>query len=510
MTPFRDLPIKRKLTHIMTVTSGATLVLACVAFVTYELVMFRRTMVRDLATSAAIIGSNSTAALVFNDQRSAEETLAALRAQDHIIDAAIYSKDGRVLARYVRLGVKGEISVPQPEADGHRFGREDVVLFRRIVLDDETIGTVYMRSDLLEVYSRLRLYITIVAIVLVAASAVAFMLSSALQRVISQPVLHLADTARAVSDKKNYAVRAVAHGKDEIGQLVEAFNQMLTQIQERDTALQRAHDELETRVEERTRELQEEIKERRRAEDEVRRLNVELERRVMDRTAQLAAANKELEAFSYSVSHDLRAPLRSIDGFSQVLLKHYREQLDPQGQNYLERVRASSQRMGQLIDDLLNLSRMTRGELRREPVDLSAVARAVAGELQQAEPDRQVTFVIADGLVVDGDPRLLRVVLENLLDNAWKFTGKHPRARIEFGRTQRDGDTVYFVRDNGVGFNMAYADKLFGAFQRLHTRAEFEGTGIGLATVQRIIHRHGGGIRAEGAEGQGATFYFTL
>jgi len=244
---------------------------------------------------------------------------------------------------------------------------------------------------------------------------------------------------------------------------------------------------------------QQEITERGRAEKALRQ-----------RTAQLEAINEELEAFAYSVSHDLRAPLRSVDGFSLILLEDYADKLDVDGQDYLRRVRSASQRMAQLIEDILRLSRITRREMRRQVVDLSALAREVAIEIEQREPNRQVQFVIEEGVIADGDAHLLRVVLENLLGNAWKYTSKHPRARIEFGVTQHDGKVAYFVRDDGAGFDMAYADRLFNAFHRLHSATEFEGTGIGLATTQRIVHLHGGRIWAQGAVEQGATFYFTL
>ena len=225
---------------------------------------------------------------------------------------------------------------------------------------------------------------------------------------------------------------------------------------------------------------------------------------------ELEQVNKELEAFSYSVSHDLRAPLRSIDGFSQALLEDYEDKLDEQGKDYLRRVRAATQRMSQLIDDLLNLSRISRTEIHYEEVNLTAIAKAITAELQKTQPERQVEFVIGENIVARGDSHLLRIVLDNLFRNAWKFTSKHPDARIEFGTIQQDGRLVYYVRDNGAGFDMNYANKLFTPFQRLHKSTEFEGTGIGLATVQRIIHRHGGSIWAEGEVEKGATFYFTL
>ena len=248
------------------------------------------------------------------------------------------------------------------------------------------------------------------------------------------------------------------------------------------------------------------ITDRKRVEASLRQLNLDLEQR----SAELEAMNKELEAFTYSVSHDLRAPLRAIDGFSQALVEDYGENLDAEGRDHLRRVLSAAQRMGELIDGLLSLARLTREEIYLETVDLSALARSVAQDLRQSQPDRHVDLVIAEGARVQGDRRLLEVVLQNLLANAWKFTSRQPHARIEFGRREENGKPVFFVRDNGAGFDMAYSPKLFGAFQRLHAQGEFAGHGIGLATAQRVIRRHGGRIWGEGQVGGGATFSFTL
>jgi len=231
---------------------------------------------------------------------------------------------------------------------------------------------------------------------------------------------------------------------------------------------------------------------------------------VRERTRELEVANRELEAFCYSVSHDLRAPLRSIAGFSQALVEDCSDSLPPEGKQSLDLVLEATREMDQLIDDLLSLSRLSRGDMVRRPVDLSALAREIAAELKRREPNRAVEWVIAPSLPARVDGRLLRIALENLLSNAWKFTGKREHARIELGLDRRADGPVYFVRDNGAGFDMNYAGKLFQAFQRLHAVAEFPGHGIGLATVQRIIHRHGGRVWAEGGVDNGATVYFSL
>jgi PAS domain S-box-containing protein len=242
---------------------------------------------------------------------------------------------------------------------------------------------------------------------------------------------------------------------------------------------------------------------------EVQRLNTELERRVNERTAQLEATNRELEAFCYSVSHDLRAPLRSVRGFTEVLLEQYASQLDSRGQDFLRRVSDASSQMDKLVDDLLRLSRVSRSEIQSQEINLSQLAEEVVLELKRAEPARAVEVQIQPDLKTQGDARLLRLVLDTLFRNSWKFSGKRADARVEFGFTG-DSNGAFFVRDNGVGFDMAYADRLFGVFQRLHSANEYPGSGVGLAIVQRVINRHGGRVWAEGKVNSGATFYFAL
>jgi signal transduction histidine kinase len=474
--------IARKLTWMSLLACGTALVLACFVLMVYDFLDFRESMVRNRTIQAQIVGSNTVSSLVFNDDATAQQTLAALRAAPHIEGAGLYDADGRLFASYLRDPEGDALVVPGSPSDltaRYRFdGLSRMHLVYPVLFDATPIGMVYIRSDLNEITDRLTRFVFVSAIALLIAMAVAMLVSRVSRKSISEPIVELAAVATLVSADRDYSVRARTTGEGEVAVLISAFNEMLAQIQERDRSLQESYDLLEQRVQ--------------------------------SRTAELNASNKELEAFCYSVSHDLRSPLRSIDGFSLALLEDHADLLDEDATGHLQRIRSATQRMGTLIDDLLNLSRITRTNLRAETVDLSGLGRAVATDLAAAQPDRRVDISIEDGMVASADSHLVRQVLENLIGNAWKFTSKQPSARIEVGSVDRGGGPIYFVRDNGAGFDPAYADRLFGVFQRLHAMAEFPGTGVGLAIVDRIVQRHGGRVWADGAVGRGATFYFTL
>jgi len=488
----RDWPIKQKLTAMLVSISGLVLLLTSAAFAGYQYWSLRLATRDALAVRGRIIAANSTASLAFANDADAREILSALRTDQHIVAAVLYDKSGHVFAAYP-AGAAPDVVPTAPGPDGYRFERGLLIGFQPVEESgSRRLGTLYLASDLGAIYDTFRLSGVIGLAVMAVALLAAYFLSRILQGTISEPILALAETAKAVSTRQDYSVRAPKLGADELGTLTDSFNQMLGRIAQQNDELQRYAADLERRVEERTHELQE-------RNDALRR-----------NAAELLAANTELDAFAYSVSHDLRAPLRSIDGFSQILLEDYAGALDAAGRESLQRVRAASQRMGTLIDDLLKLARVTRVEIRTEDVDLSGMAREIAAELQRATPERLVEFAIAPGLSARGDARLLRVALDNLLRNSWKYTAKQAQPRIEFASIAANGERAFMVRDNGAGFDMQYADKLFGVFQRLHSPAEFEGTGVGLATVRRIITRHGGRIWAEGVVDRGATFYFTL
>jgi signal transduction histidine kinase len=474
--------ISTRLAMMNMLVSGVALLLACAGFFAYDQFTFRQGLVRTLSAQAQLIGSNSISAILFNDPQAASRTLSALKSSTNIASAGILTLDQRPFTEYRRDVGDQMLTLPLLSGDQietYRFGAAHVVLIREIISEGKLVGFVYLRADLGEIDQRLKRYALIALSVLLISLLVAMLISSAFRKSVAQPIIQLAETARKVSRNRDYSVRVTpTREQNELAVLIDSFNEMLREIQRRDGALQKAHDELEQRVSERTRDLE--------------------------------SSNRELEAFSYSVSHDLRAPLDMMSGFSYVLLKNYENKLDADGKQSLLSIRAAARRMSELIDDLLNLSRVTTSAMRREEIDLSAFAHEIMAELCRNEPSRKVDFVAPTTANINADARLLRIVMDNLLRNAWKYTSHHEHARIEFGAEQQNGRTVYFVKDDGSGFDSRSIDRLFQPFQRLHSAAEFPGNGIGLATVRRIVQRHGGQVWAGGTVEKGATFYFTL
>jgi signal transduction histidine kinase len=486
--------IGRKLGWLSIFSSSTALLAASLALLFFQLQEVKSGQVLRLETVADLIAFNVASAVDFNDAEAAKMMISSLKTRPAVLSAGIIV-NGRIFAVYHRKDATApKVGDLQTAPIGHRFGDHDLTVYRPVSSEGRPLGALFIRVDLQEYDQTLRRFAVVTGLVAIPALLIALLLSKLPQRAISRPILSLASLAAAVSNRKDYSVRVPnMRSAAEIEQLIGTFNQMLTEIQGQHAEIEESRAMLERRVADRTREL------------ESRTGQLEAQGR------ELAAANRELESFSYSVSHDLRAPLRAIDGFSKALLSDYGGgALDKRGVHFLERVRAGTQKMSQLIDDMLHLAQVTRRPLERRDVDVTAIAHEVAEELARRNPDRIVRCVIEPDLRASADPRLLTVVFENLLGNAWKFTGTKHDAQVEVGQTVIGGEPVFFVRDNGAGFDTTYAGKLFGAFQRLHHESEFEGTGIGLATVKRIITRHGGHVSAEGVEGVGATFYFTL
>jgi signal transduction histidine kinase len=464
--------ITQKLTTLILLISGTVVLLTCGTLLTYEIVTFRHAMVRTLTTLARVVAANSTAALAFDNRADATNVLSALVAEPHIAAAALYDKDGSLFAKYP--GDIGDGGVPPfPAAAGYRFGTSDLSLYQPVQAGARQLGTLYLRSDLAAMYERFTLYGGVVIAVIAFCGLVAALLSARLQRHISRPVLALADTAQIISRERDYSVRATRFSDDELGQLTDTFNSMLDRVQEQDLSLRQGRDQLRVEVDERAR-----------VEEEVRGLNADLERRVAERTEALAAANTELESFSYSVSHDLRAPLRHVLGYVELLQEDLKGQLSERAQRYVETIRRASTEMGELIDDLLAFSRTNRSQMREVAVALDPLVHSAIHTLETATRGRNIAWTIEPLPEVVGDPVLLRQVFANLIDNAVKYSRMRDPARITVGSlAAEDGLTVLFVRDNGAGFDMTYAQKLFGVFQRMHRAEDFEGTGIGLATA---------------------------
>jgi PAS domain S-box-containing protein len=596
---FKDTRIQRKLMTVILLTSGVVMFLTCASFFAYEFVTFRQTTIRQLSAIGEIIANNSTGAIAFDSRDDAYEILASLKAEKHIVAAALYDKDGSLFSYYPST-LQASAFPKTPGLQGYVFENSHLVGFQSVFQGSRFLGTLYLQSDMGAMYERFRLYGSISILVIVVSFLVAYFLSKRLQEGISTPIIALAETAKLISTQNDYSVRATKMGEDELGLLTDSFNYMLTQIQAQNLALSESEARVRavlnsamsavividseglisdwnmraekmfgwtrdevigkelagTIIPERYREAHKkgihhymakgegpvidqflelsavrsdgsefpveltisvlktknivsfcgfvtDITERKQAQEQIRSLNLGLEQKVKERT-------KELEAFTYSVSHDLRAPLRSVYGYARILDEDYGTNLDEEGKRVINVIVNNAKRMGQLIDDLLDFSRMGRKELMKASFNMNDLVIAIVNELRAEENGREIKIAIQQLESSRADLSMIRQVWVNLISNALKYSRRVKDAAIEIGGYQTPEETCYYVKDNGAGFDMQYSPKLFEVFQRLHRPEEFEGTGVGLALVKRIIERHGGRVWAEAKLDHGATFYFTL
>jgi signal transduction histidine kinase len=489
--------IRHKVSLLALASALAALVVSGIALVVYDLRAYQQAGFSDLTAQADILGRASAPALAFDDPKAATEYLQLLKAKPDVAAAAIYNSKGKLFASYTRRDL--DMVLPKlPETDGSRVEGTNLVLFKRIIENNEILGTVYVRGDY-EVIGRLLGYLGIFGTVAALSLIVALLISGWLQRALTQPILDVAVLTRQVVQRRDFSLRVRKTTQDEIGELADAVNDMLAEIGRRAEALEQSN-----------RFLEREMAERQQADAQVRKLNEELEQRVAERTTQLEAANKELESFSYSVSHDLRAPLRAVVGFSKILIEDHAGQIDEEALRKLNVIQSEAQRMGQLIDDLLAFSRLGRKALNVVELDMTELARANYTGLNGQYERSPVELRLGSLPRAKGDRVLLGQVWANLLSNAVKFSSKREKPVVEVSAVSDEKEYIYFVRDNGAGFDPRYHAKLFGVFQRLHSNNEFPGTGVGLALVQRIVVRHGGRVWADSTPGEGATFYFTL
>ena len=620
----RKRSLRTQLLIVVVLTTLVALVITGAAMVANDVRTYQRAWVDDLITQADILGSATAPALSFHDPKVAAENLSLLKLRPTITAAAIYTASGAIFASYPENKATQALP-PLPETDGYRVDGEGLVVFKRIVDKQEILGTVYLRARY-QLVDRLKQYISILVLAMISSLIVAGLLSFWLHSKIIRPIVEVGNVARTVMQTRDYSLRATTTVNNELGDLVDGFNDMLSEIARRQTILEASHASLEREIKERTEaekalRLSEErnstlmtasaavvwtadllghfvdeqrqwsnytgqgrdtyagvgwrnafhsedrnaldiawahslsqpspfhlelrlrpaqseayryvslravavlqdtgsvrewigsitdIDDQRRAERELLTLNVELERRVTQRTADLEAANKEMESFSYSISHDLRAPVRAIVGFAGMLWEDNSPMLDEEGRRKLSVVQSEAARMGQLIDDLLAFSRLSRQSVAPCTLDMATMAGAMFDRVRTHNESNGVQLQLQPLPSVLGDRALIDQVWANLVSNAIKYSSKKEHPVVEIGAISDEKEHIYYVRDNGAGFDPRHKNKLFGVFQRLHDQSEFAGTGVGLALVQRIVQRHGGRVWAEGKPNEGATFYFTL
>lgn len=478
MADFKNISIRNKLIIIQLATAFFAVLFCCSVFVFNNIKVFKNASVTSENAIAEIIGINAASTLEFMDHDAANDMLMKLKNSPSVLNAVILDKNGKEFARYDKPGEKAfqfHITGTDKTQKQGFFDPRFMVSYR--ITGKEFLGTVLLRAEITGFKAIVLNYLKIAFIILFASILAAFIISTILQRSITNRLLSLVHKTKQVTDTGDYSVRVSTEGHDEVGVLSGAFNNMLSQIETQN--------------------------------HEIVSFNQNLENKVAERTQQLQEANKELEAFSYTVSHDLRAPLRAISGFTAMYEEEYENVLDERGRKLLGVVKNNANKMGTLIDDLLAFARLGRKEISKSPIDMETLCRNVLFDLNKSI-DHHAQVNIGPLLPVKADSSLMEHVISNLLSNAIKYSSKKDNPVVEIKCERKNGELIYSVADNGAGFDMAYANKLFGVFQRLHSAEEFKGTGVGLAIVQRIINKHGGRIWAQAKAGEGATFYFSL
>lgn len=483
-------------------SSGVSLVLACVGFIIYDISMLKKRLIEETSSRCKVLASMNTATLKFDDQKTARETTVNLGEDTHVLAAVVYDSRGVPFATYARKD-RRQFTPPTPRQD-YSITSEHIDVFQPIMLDQERIGTALVRTDVEPLNEAISKYLSIGTGVLLFSGLTAFLISMQLQKVISRPLLDLSRMAQQVSATKDYSLRASKQSEDEIGQLIDAFNEMLRQLQTRDAELNKARDTLEIRVQERTRELELEIAERARVEDSLRAF-----------TRKLEVSNRELQDFAYVASHDLQEPLRKVQAFADRLKLKYGQPLGAEGTDLLSRMQNAGSRMQALINDLLAFSRVTTKANPFQEVDLTQVVREVVSDLEVRVQQTKGKVECGPLPTVQADAMQMRQLFQNLIGNALKFHTENqpPLVRVTGQVIAVQGQPPLCelqVADNGIGFDEKYLDRIFTVFQRLHGRGVYEGTGIGLAICRKIVDRHGGMITAKSKPGAGATFIVRL
>jgi signal transduction histidine kinase len=483
---FLDLPVRTKLLWIMLLSSGIALTLSMIAYVIYDSREYTDQRIRELRTQAAVFGNINTAALIFNDPKSSTEYLAALRLRPQVVAAAIYNANGKLFSIYTKNGI--HYSFPSPQQPGYRVHDDEIDVYHRIEQNGEPIGTIYLHADI-ELLTRVLHIVSILLILMPISMGLNLWFSNKLQNIISMPILEISSVANAVMKQKNYGLRAKQYHADEIGLLSEAFNQMLAQIQERDTSLNISNTK-----------LQKEIKGRKQAQDALNQY-----------VQELARSNAELEQFAYVSSHDLQEPLRMVASYTQLLEKRYGNHFDEKGKLFMHYIIDGAKRMQELIDDLLMFSRIGTYAKELQPTLLEKPLKLALRNLDATINESKAHIHHESPLpTVLGDTTQLTQLFQNLISNAIKFHKKNEPARIEISVRKLNDFWQVTVKDNGIGIEQEHFNRIFVIFQRLHGRTDYPGSGIGLAICKKIVERHGGTIWLESELGVGTTFHFTL